>query len=89
MSPHPVAWSLIEPGWRVLAPDGRELGSVEEVLGDHDADVFDGISVIGGFGDRSHYVTARQILSIASDGTIVLRLDQAGFDQVPEPPPEP
>jgi hypothetical protein len=88
MSPHPVAWSLVEPGWRVLASDGHELGSVEEVLGDHGDDVFDGLSVISGFGDRSHYVTAGQILSIASDGTIVLRLDQSGFDQLPEPGPD-
>jgi hypothetical protein len=85
MSPHHVAWSLVEPGWRVVDLDGAELGSVDEVLGDRDEDVFDGLSVLGGLGDRSHYVAAEQIASIASDGTIVVRLDRAAFDRLPDP----
>ena len=38
----PVSWFLIEPGWRVEAADGSELGHVEEVTGDSNVDVFDG-----------------------------------------------
>jgi len=87
MSPHHDGWSLVEPGWRIVDPDGNELGSVDDVLGDRDEDVFDGLSVLGGLGDRSHYVAAEQIASIASDGTIVVQLDRAAFDQLPEPGP--
>jgi uncharacterized protein YrrD len=87
MSPHLVAWSLVEPGWRVFDAAGHELGSVDEVLGDHDEDVFEGLSVLGGLGDRSHYVAADQIVSIASDGTIVVSLDRDGFDRLPDPGP--
>lgn len=85
MSPHLVSWSLVEPGWRVFGSDGRELGSVDEVLGDRDEDVFEGLSVLGGLGDRSHFVDAAQIASIASDGSIVVRLDRDGFDRLPDP----
>src|SRR5206468_9555155 len=41
----PVSWFLIEPGWTVEAADGSELGHVEEVTGDSNADVFDGLTV--------------------------------------------
>ena len=30
----PVSWLMIEPGWRVEAADGEEVGRVLEVTGD-------------------------------------------------------
>jgi hypothetical protein len=85
MSPHAVSWFLIEPGWRVEGSEGGELGSVEEVLGDRDEDVFDGLAVVAGLGGRAHYVPAEHVASIASDGTILLRIDDDAFEQLPEP----
>ena len=32
--PDPVAWTVVEPGWRVLDASGDEIGHVAEVLGD-------------------------------------------------------
>ncbi len=85
MSPHPVSWFEIEPGWRVQGSDGGELGSVEEVLGDRDEDVFDGLSVVAGLGGRPHYVPAEHIVSIASNGAVTLVIDHDAFEQLPEP----
>jgi hypothetical protein len=82
---HEVAWAMIEPGWRVNGSSGGELGSVEEVIGDQDEGIFDGLAVVAGLGDRTHYVPAEQVASIASDGTITLHIDQDAFERLPEP----
>jgi hypothetical protein len=41
----PVSWLVVEPGWRVLDREGKEIGKVEEVLGDRELDIFDGLRV--------------------------------------------
>jgi hypothetical protein len=47
--PDPVSWLLIERGWRVVGPDGEEVGRVESVTGDRDADIFDGLELDSGY----------------------------------------
>jgi hypothetical protein len=54
----PVSWLLIEPGWEVVDADGNRVGTVDEVLGDLDADIWDGLTVDG------KYVPAEQVASI-------------------------
>ena len=41
----PVSWIVIEPGWKVVGRDGEELGRVDEVIGDSNADIFNGLAV--------------------------------------------
>ena len=41
----PVSWLLIEPGWKVRAADGSEVGEVDEVVGDSNVDIFDGLAI--------------------------------------------
>jgi hypothetical protein len=41
----PVSWFLIEPGWQVADAAGTALGTVEEVRGDENEDIFDGLIV--------------------------------------------
>jgi len=73
----PVSWLLIEPGWRVDASDGTEAGRVEEVTGDSNADIFDGLAISFSALGRQHYVPAEQVASI-EQGVVTLALDQAG-----------
>jgi hypothetical protein len=87
MAGDPVSWFEIEPGWRVDDPDGGELGSVEEVIGDQREDVFDGLAVVGGLGGLAHYVRAEQVTSITSNGRITLSIDHDTFERLPEPDP--
>ena len=61
----PVSWLLIEPGWQVVDGSGSAVGSVDEVLGDPDADIWDGLTVSG------KYVPAEQVSSIV-EGRITL-----------------
>jgi hypothetical protein len=79
----PVSWFLIEPGWRVEAADGSELGRIEEVTGDSNADVFDGVTVGASWYSRPRYVPSEQVGEIV-EGRVRLKLDRAAFDQLGE-----
>src|SRR5205085_8445996 len=57
----PVAWNVIEPGWKVLDAGGKEIGRVAEVTGDENADIFDGIAVSGGLFSAKKYVPSEQV----------------------------
>ena len=62
--PDPVAWTLVEPGWKVLGPDGEELGRVAEVLGDTEHDIFDGLNVTKGVLSGTEYVPSERVAQI-------------------------
>ncbi|HWE82384.1 MAG TPA: hypothetical protein VG265_12090 [Gaiellaceae bacterium] len=87
----PVSWLEIEPGWTVAASDGVEIGSVSELTGDREQDIFDGLAVrvgqagvgktgVGktGFGKTgpTRYVPAEQIGEIRP-GRVTLKLTAA------------
>ena len=69
--PDPVAWKLIEPGWRVRDAGGNEVGKVAEVQGDIEADIFGGITVKRGLLGKAEPVSADAIGAIY-DGEVVL-----------------
>jgi hypothetical protein len=61
----PVSWLLIEDGWEVVGPNGKRVGKVDEVLGDAEADIWDGLTVSG------TYVPAEDVAEIV-EGRITL-----------------
>jgi hypothetical protein len=62
--PDPVAWTMIEQGWRVYDADGSEKGRVAEVLGDHEADIFDGLNITKGLLSSTDYVPSEHVAAI-------------------------
>ena len=77
-SPDPVAWIMIEPGWKVVDAEGNEIGRVEEVEGDPNADIFNGLLISTGLLSGHRYVPAEQV-GLISEGHVQLRLTR---DQV-------
>ncbi|MEX2210318.1 MAG: hypothetical protein WD689_00940 [Gaiellaceae bacterium] len=69
--PDPSSWKAVEPGWRVLGPGGDEVGRVHEVLGDPDADIFNGLNVTSGLLGSPEYVPAERVREIR-EGEIFL-----------------
>jgi hypothetical protein len=77
----PVSWFVIEKGWRVVGRDGDELGTVHEVVGDTDKDIFNGLAVSPGFLRSPHYVPAERVAEI-TDGAVALDLDRTTFKRL-------
>jgi len=79
----PVAWTVVERGWAVTASDGSEVGKVNEVLGDPEADIFDGLAVgAGAVLDRPRYVPSEQVGAIEV-GTVHLTIDPDEYGRQP------
>lgn len=75
MSADPVSWKVVERGWSVLGRGGEDLGKVEDVLGDPDADIFHGLTVATGLLGRMHEVPAERVTEIR-EGEVVLDGDR-------------
>jgi len=86
----PVAWKVVERGWAVVASDGNEVGKVDQVLGDPEADIFDGLAVGAGSAlGRPRYVPSESVGAI-EEGTVHLTIDaetygrSAAYDEPPK-----
>lgn len=79
----PVSWLLIEKGWRVVDRDGRELGHVDDVVGDTNKDIFNGLSVSPGFLRQTRYVPAERVAEI-TERCVVLDVDSRSFQRLDE-----
>ena len=86
----PVAWTMVERGWAVAASDGSEVGTVDQVLGDPEADIFDGLAVgVGTVLNRPLYVPSEQVGAI-EEGTVHLTIDADEYGRLtPYQPPPP
>jgi hypothetical protein len=56
----PVSWLMIESGWELVDRSGEPLGEITAVVGDADADIFDGLRFETPGGDE-RYVRAELI----------------------------
>ena len=77
----PVSWLVVEPGWRVLAADGSELGRVSEVTGDTSNDIFNGLAVSTGLLKGVRYVAAERVTAI-TEGQVELDLSPEEFERL-------
>lgn len=84
---NPVSWLLIRRGWKVVSSDGAEVGSVDEVVGDDEHDIFDGLAVATSALGKPRYVPSEQVGEI-TEGVVRLNLahtDAAGLGEYLEP----
>jgi uncharacterized protein YrrD len=78
----PVAWTVVERGWAVAASNGNEVGKVDQVLGDPEADIFDGLAVgVGAILDRPRYVPSEKVGAI-EEGTVHLTIDAGEYGRL-------
>lgn len=85
----PVSWLVIEQGWDVVDAAGEEVGKVEEVVGDTNLDIFNGLTIAHRVFARGRYVPAEAIAGI-TEGCVRLRLRKSEVERLPEhrePPP--
>lgn len=79
----PVSWFVIEQGWQVVDTDGEEVGKVEEIVGDTNLDIFNGLTIAHGMFARGQYVPAEAIAGI-TEGCVRLRLRKNEVERLPE-----
>ena len=79
----PVAWVMIETGWKVVASDGSEVGEVDEVSGDSGADIFDGLAIATSMFGKPRYVPSEQVAEI-TEGTVRLALTREQVEHLGE-----
>jgi hypothetical protein len=83
----PASWMVIEHGWTVVGRDDQELGTVHEVIGDENSDIFTGLTVHGGLLKPPRYVPSERVVEIV-EGLVTLDVaadELDGLDQ--EAPP--
>jgi hypothetical protein len=77
----PVSWLMIDSGWAVVDRSGAAVGEVTRVVGDPDADIFDGLRFeTRGGGER--YVPADRVGEIV-EGRVSLEAELAELDEAP------
>ena len=81
MSPDPVAWINIEPGWKAFAAQGEEIGRVHELAGDENADIFDGVVIRHDVLSKDKYVPAEQVTQIVP-GEVHISLTREQFEAI-------
>jgi hypothetical protein len=79
----PVSWLLIERGWKVLAADGSEVGQVDEVAGDSNQDIFNGLAVATSAFGKPRYVQAERVAEI-TEGAVRLSLSAEQVEHLGE-----
>jgi len=77
----PVAWTVVERGWKVYDAAGDEIGHVDEITGDENVDIFDGITISHGVLSKPHYVPSENVAQIL-DGEVHLSLSRAQVEQL-------
>jgi hypothetical protein len=77
----------VEQGWDVVDSADESVGRVDEVLGDKNADIFDGLSVATGVLGKPAYVPAERVGEIR-EGRVQLELtaDEVSRLEPYEPP---
>jgi Uncharacterized protein conserved in bacteria (DUF2171) len=80
--PDPVAWTVVEPGWRVVDVAGEEIGRVHEITGDAAADIFDGLTVVKGHLSKSRYIPSESVGEIL-EGEVHLTLTGDAVEALP------
>ncbi len=78
----PVSWLQIEQGWSVVTSDGVEIGTVEQVAGSKQDDLFDGLAVQGAGSARLGYVAGEDV-GLIYPGRVTLKLDAAHTADLP------
>ena len=79
----PVSWLMIEPGWRVISADGQQVGRIEEITGDSNADIFDGLAVASTLWAHQRYVAAESV-GVITMGEVHLLVDAAAMEGLPK-----
>ena len=76
-----TSWFALEPGWEVLDRAGRSIGEVTAVVGDADADIFDGLRFETQDG-HERFAPGERVRDIV-EGSVALDAELAELEESP------
>jgi sporulation protein YlmC with PRC-barrel domain len=79
----PVSWFLIERGWKVVDSEGAEVGAVDEVVGDSEDDIFNGLAISTRLLGKPRYVPAERVGTI-TEGRVQLTMPKHEIEHLGE-----
>ena len=88
--PDPVSWLQIQQGWNIVTSDGVMIGTVAQIEGDQQDDIFDGLAVASGEPAQLRYVPGEQV-GLIYPGEVTLKIasaQAATLQPFRAPPPE-
>jgi hypothetical protein len=77
----------VEPGWDVVDSAGESVGRIDEVLGDKNRDIFDGLAVSTGLVGKPKYVPAERVGEI-QEGRVQLEMSADEVERLDPYEPE-
>ena len=77
----PLSWFMIEAGWKLVDADGDEAGTVADVIGETETDIFDGLSVSLTMFSAPRYLPAEHVTNIV-DGFVQVDLSTRQLDEL-------
>jgi hypothetical protein len=86
----PVSWLQIAQGWNVVTSDGVVVGTVAQVEGDKQADIFDGLAVKLTQSGQVCYLPGERV-ALIYPGEVTLKIASAetgSLEPFQAPPPE-
>ena len=79
----PISYLVLADGTSVLTSEGEEIGSVEHVLADEDADIFDGLVIDTRDGPGGFRFADASLVEAIHERAVTLSV--ASVDELPEP----
>ena len=85
----PISYLALDTGVDVISADGERIGTVEHVLADTEADIFDGIVIDTRLGPGGHRFVDAPDVGELYERAVVLKLSAADAHKLHEPSPNP
>jgi hypothetical protein len=79
----PISYRVLEPGVAAISADGKRVGTVEHVLADENADIFDGLVIKLDHGGH-RFVDAPEVADLHTRA-VTLAIDAAAVERLPRP----
>ena len=73
-----VSWKVIEDGWTVVDDHGEDVGTIHEVRGDEQADIFSGLVIHSGLLSKKDVPS--ELVGEIVEGRVRLRISKDELD---------
>ena len=79
MTKRQIAWTVLDKGHDIVGSDGSKIGTVKDVVGDVEKDIFSGITFSPGLTQDAMFIPADRVAEITREAVhLSITSDEAG-----------